>query len=77
MSQEQLNLLSWEVFELALLRTDVDRFIESDTDIIVLQNKCIMQREKVSYIEQVVKLIANKIWNIRAALDWIKFTQGV
>ena len=77
MSQEQLKLLSWEVFELALLRTDVDRFIESDTDIIVLQNKCIMQREKVSYIEQVVKLIANKIWNIRAALDWIKFTQGV
>ena len=77
MSQEQLKILSWEVFELALLRTDVDRFIESDTDIIVLQNKCVMQREKVSYIEQVVKLIANKIWNIRAALDWIKFTQGV
>ena len=77
MSQEQLKVLSWDVFELALLRTDVDRFIESDTDIIVLQNKCVMQREKVSYIEQVVKLIANKIWNIRAALDWIKFTQGV
>ena len=77
MSQEELKLLSWEVFELALLRTDVDRFIESDNDVIILQNKCIMQREKVNYLEQVVKLISNKIWNIRAALDWMKFTQGI
>ena len=28
------------------------------------------------YLESVVKVISNRQWNIRAALDWIKFTQG-
>ncbi len=77
MSQEQLKELNWSVFDIHLLKTDLDRFIDSDSDIILLYNKCLIQKEKVNYIEQVVKLIANKIWNIRAALDWIKFTQGV
>ena len=77
MSEEQLTMLGWEAFELSLLRTDLDRFIDSDKDVIILQNKYILQKEKVNYLESVVKLIANKIWNIRAALDWIKFTQGV
>lgn len=77
MSQEQLEEMNWPVFDLHLLKTDLDKFIDSDNDIIQLYNKCLIQKEKVNYIEQVVKLISNKIWNIRAALDWIKFTQGV
>jgi hypothetical protein len=77
MSEEQLKDRNWETFELSLLKTDLDRFISSDTDIITLENKCTLQREKVYYLENSVKLIANKIWNIRAALDWIKFTQGI
>ena len=77
MSEEQLKELNWETFELSLLRTDLDRFIDSDEEVISLQNRCLLQKEKVNYLESVVKLIANKIWNIRAALDWIKFTQGV
>lgn len=77
MSQEELESLNWQPFELALLRTDLDRFIDSDSEMILLSNKCLSQKEKVNYLEQIVKLISNKIWNIRAALDWIKFTQGV
>ena len=30
----------------------------------------------VDRLENVVKIISNRQWNIRAALDWIKFTQG-
>lgn len=77
LSQEELNTFGWSAFELSLLRTDLDKFIDSDTDIINLNNRCVIQKEKVNYLEQVVKLISNKIWNIRAALDWIKFTQGI
>lgn len=77
MSEEQLTTLGWETFDLSLLRTDLDKFIDSDKDVILLQNKYILQKEKVNYLDGVVKLIANKIWNIRAALDWIKFTQGI
>jgi hypothetical protein len=77
MSEEQLKDKGWEQFDLNLLKTDLDRFIHADNDVIQLESKCLMQREKVNYLEQVVKLISNKIWNIRAALDWIRFTQGI
>lgn len=77
LSDERLKQLQWEPFELSLIRQDLDKFIESDADIIQLAMRIVVQKEKVDYIESVVKLISNKIWSIRASIDWIKFTQGV
>jgi hypothetical protein len=77
LSQEELTAKGWEPFDLNILKQDVDRFIESDSEIITLSNKVFLQKEKVSYIESVAKIISNKIWNIRSSIEWIKFTQGV
>ena len=76
MSKEELTKRAWEPFDLSILKQDLDRFIESDIDVITLGNKIFVQKEKVSYLESVVKIIANKIWNIRSTIDWIRFTQG-
>lgn len=77
LSHEKLKELNWEPFELAIVRQDVDKFIDSDSDIIKLELKITLQKEKVIYLESVVKLISNKIWSVRASIEWIKFTQGV
>jgi hypothetical protein len=76
MSDEQLKDLGWEPFDLALLRQDLDRFIDSDQQIIDISNKVELQKEKVNYLENLVKVISQRNWNIRSAIDWIKFTQG-
>jgi len=76
MSEEELKEKGWESCNLVILKTDVDRFIDSDIDIIKLEARVTLQREMVNYIENVIKIISNRQWNIRAALDWIKFTQG-
>ena len=76
LSDEELAELEWQPFELNIMKTDVDRFIVSDKDIIQLSTKVAIQSEKVAYLESLVKLIANKIWSIRASIDWFKFTQG-
>jgi hypothetical protein len=76
MSKEELTKRAWEPFDLSILKQDLDRFIERDIDVITLGNKIFVQKEKVSYLESVVKIIANKIWNIRSTIDWIRFTQG-
>jgi hypothetical protein len=76
MSQEELDRHGWEPFDLVILKTEVDRFVESDEEMIKLSAKITLQQEVVSYLESVVKMISNRQWNIRAALDWIKFTQG-
>jgi hypothetical protein len=77
LSEEELKAKGWEPFDLNILKQDLDRFIESDMDVITLSNKAFHQKEKVNYVENVVKIISNKMWNIRSAIEWIKFTQGV
>jgi hypothetical protein len=77
LSEEELAQYGWQPFELVVLRNDLERFLESDLDLIDLALKVALQKEKVAYIESVVKLISNKIWSIRASIDWIKFTQGL
>jgi hypothetical protein len=77
MSEEELKEKGWEPFDLAILKNELDRFIESDANVINLSNKVFLQKEKVNYIESVAKIISNKIWNIRSSIEWIKFTQGL
>ena len=77
MSAEELKQKGWQPFDLSILKQDLDRFIDSDSEVINLSHKVFLQKEKVNYIESVVKIIAGKMWNIRSAIEWIKFTQGV
>jgi hypothetical protein len=77
LSEEELKQKGWKPFDLNILKNDLDRFIDSDMDVITLGNKLFLQKEKVNYIESVVKIISNKIWNIRSSIEWIKFTQGL
>ena len=76
MSQEELNEEGWEPFQHNVLKTDIDKFIDSDENIIDLKNKIFYQKEKVKYIEEVVKIISSRQWTIKSAIDWIKFTNG-
>ena len=75
MSEEELKQRGWEPFELAVLKNELDRFIDSDPEVINLSNKVFLQKEKVNYIESVAKIISNKIWSIRSSIEWVRFTQ--
>ena len=77
MSQEELTQFGWEPFELNILKTEADDMIESDTDYIKASEKVNFQEEKVNYLESVIKIVQNRQWQIRAMIDWLKFTQGV
>ena len=75
MSHEELDELGWEPFDLTVLKTDIDRFINADDEVITLQHKVALIREKVSYLDGVMKAINNLSWNIRSAIDWFKMTE--
>lgn len=77
MSIEQLKHHGWDQFDLAILKQDAERFIDSDPEYSSKFLKIKQQREKVNYLENVVKLMGNRAWSIKSALDWIKFTQGI
>jgi hypothetical protein len=76
MTQEELDKEGWDQFPLHILKQDVDRLIDADDQIIKQRLKVDYQREKVNYLENVIKIINNRQWNIRSIIDWAKFTNG-
>ena len=76
LSKEELDQFKWEPFDLNILKTDVDKFIDADDDVIKLERQITEKKELVSYLDRVVKIVANRQWNIRSAIEWIKFSHG-
>lgn len=76
MSKEELVQFNWEPFELNVLKTEANDLIDSDDEYIRISQKTDFQKEIVNYLEGVVKIVQNRQWQIRAMIDWIKFTQG-
>ena len=77
MDEKMLNEMKWEPFQLNVLRTDIDKYIESDSDLSTLRMKISFTKEKVNYLESVVKIMNNRQWNIRSAIEWRKFINGM
>jgi hypothetical protein len=76
MSVEELEDRGLEPFPLNVLKQDIDKFIDSDDEIVKLTNRVEFQKEKVEYLKTVVKTMSDRQWYIRSAIDWIKFTNG-
>lgn len=76
MSQEELDSRGWQPFALKILRQDIDLYLDSDQDLIKLQQKTQYQKEKVALLEEVVKELNTRHWKIRNAIEWRKFTNG-
>jgi Recombination, repair and ssDNA binding protein UvsY len=77
MSEEELSERGWEPCQLRILRTDMDMHMSADPDISSLEAKIALQQEKVSYLESILKMITNRHWQIRNAIEWRKFVSGV
>jgi hypothetical protein len=51
--------------------------LESDKDIIQSSVKIVNQKEKLAFLEEVIKNINQRNFQIKNAIDWKKFTNGV
>lgn len=77
MSQEELDELNWNPFVKKLMKNEIDMYLDSDKDIITNNIRIVNQKEKISFVEEVLKNINQRNFQIKNAIDWRKFTQGV
>ena len=63
-------------FDKKILRQDMDVYLNADQDIIASVDKIVAQKEKVAYLERVVKYTESRNYAISTALNFQKFTQG-
>jgi len=76
MDLEDLREWGWEPNPLKILKQDLDRYIDSDPDIIQLTMKISYAKEKVDFLDNVIRSLNTRGYNIRAAIDWEKFKMG-
>ena len=74
---DSLDRLQWEPFQFNILKADIDKYLSSDEDLSLMRLRLSYTKEKVDYLESVIKIISNRQWNIRSAIDWRKFLNGV
>jgi hypothetical protein len=75
-SEEDLEEKGWEPFNLKILKSDIDMYLDSDNDMILMKQKITYQEEKVFYLESIIKEISQRNWEIRNAIEWRKFVSG-
>jgi hypothetical protein len=63
-------------FNLKILRQDVDKYIDSDEEIIKLKQKSDYLNTVVDFLDRTVRQISNRTFTIKNAIDWKKFISG-
>ena len=59
-----------------ILKADVPTYLEADDDIIKLNLKLAYQQEKIHALESIIKMIQNRGFHIKSAIDFERFKVG-
>jgi hypothetical protein len=76
MAEEDLKDRGWRPYQKKILRNDIDKYLQSDSDIIALSLKIDYHSTKANYLEDIVKTIHSRNFIIKSMIDVIKFQAG-
>jgi hypothetical protein len=65
------------VFARRLVKSEVDAYIDTDSDVITMLEKIAVVQTKVDLLNLLVKSINDRQWNIRNAIEFLKWKSGV
>ena len=63
-------------FHLKILRTDIDKYLDSDEELVKADQKVKYLETVVDYLDRTVRQITNRTFTIKNAIDWKRFTSG-
>jgi len=76
MSEEDLKENDLEPFQLKVLKSDIGVYLQSDNDLCDLELRMELQKEKVDFLESIIKNLPARGYQINAAIAWEKFKVG-
>jgi hypothetical protein len=59
-----------------ILKADLPMYMDADREIVSLNLRIGYQLEKIDLLESIIKMVMNRNFQIKSAIDWIKFEQG-
>lgn len=77
MSTDELKRRQWKPFPHKVLKNDIDKYVDADSDIVAQKLKLGEANECVNVLESIVDHINKKTFVIKNMIEWNKFTNGV
>ncbi len=77
LTEEELEKLGWEQFLTRLIKTEITKYLEADEDIIKMKKNIVLMEEKIHYLDSIIKMVSNRGFQIKSAIDWIKYKDGI
>lgn len=65
------------VFARRLVKAEVDTYVDTDSDVVALLERIAVVQTKVDLLNLCVKSINDRQWNIRNAIEFLKWKHGV
>ena len=63
-------------FDYRVLKTDIDKYMDADSDLIKSVSKIDYYQTMLSYLESILKTILNRSYQIKNAIEYMKFIAG-
>ena len=79
MSQDELEELGWEPFMYKIIKgyePKIETYLAGDNDLIKADEKLDYIKQKVDFLESIIKSLNTRGYNIRSAIDFLRFTMG-
>lgn len=76
LSEDELRANGWEPFALRVLKSDISVYMQADTDLNKIGLRIEMQKEKVDFLESIIKNLPARGYQINAAISWERFKVG-
>jgi hypothetical protein len=77
LTREELTELGWEQYlNNRPLKNEIDEVLQTDDDIIRSTDRLEYYKTLMFQLEQILKSINSRTWDIKSSIDWAKFTNG-
>ncbi len=68
---------AWELPAIGkILRNDVGMYMDSDDDLINIEHKIKFQKEKIDFVDSIIKSLTNRGFQIKSAIEYERFKMG-
>jgi hypothetical protein len=78
MTQQELDDEEWEQWQgNKPLKNEMDEFLQVDSDLVRLTDKVEYFRTVLYQLEQIIRSLNSRTWDIKNCIEWNKFTNGM
>jgi len=78
MTKQELEDEGWSQYQgNKPLKNEMDELLECDNKLIELQDKIEYFKTTIYTLEQIIRSLNSRTWDIKSSIEWAKFTNGM